>query len=106
MSTDSEYIDKDEFLRIPAPVGNLAEIARLIQIANASMPEKKYDQHLEKLDYLTGRALGLGDSEIALILEQFRTDPFLKRICPNMPHLGVKLQAYRGHYGRDGQRYL
>ncbi len=106
VSTDSEYMDKNDFLRIPVPVENLDKIANLIRIANANRPEDRYNDWLVKLDYLVGASLGLSETEINFVVGQFKTDPFLKRIFPNMPHLGVKLQAYRGNYGRDGQRYL
>jgi hypothetical protein len=101
-----EYVDKSVFLDIPIPIDNLSKVVEAINTANKNKPEEKYQQEIEALDYLVGGALGLTNEEIAYVVGQFHEDPFLKRINPNMPHLGMKFQAYRSNYGRDGQRYL
>lgn len=102
---NSEYIDKSMILGIAVPAENLPEITELIRTADANQPEEKYRQDIDTLDRIMGKALGLDDNDIDYVVTRFREDPFLKRISPNMPHLGMKFQAYRADYGRDGERY-
>lgn len=104
--SDEEYIDKSMFLNVRIPIDNLTQVVEAIDAANMDNPEEKYKQEVESLDLNVGKALGLADEDIQYIIRQFTEDPFLKRISPNMPHLGMKFQAYRSDYGRSGNRYL
>jgi hypothetical protein len=92
-------------LNIPVPIENLREVVDAINNAHLNNAEENYKQEIELLDFIVGKALGLDEADIRYIIKQFSEDPFLKRISPNMPHLGMKFQAYRSNYGRDGQRY-
>ncbi|MDI9561576.1 MAG: hypothetical protein QM235_10370, partial [Pseudomonadota bacterium] len=103
--SDSEYTDREVFLNIPIPIENLREVVDAINNAHLNNAEENYKQEIELLDFIVGKALGLDEADIRYIIKQFSEDPFLKRISPNMPHLGMKFQAYRSNYGRDGQRY-
>ncbi len=99
--SDEEYIDKSMFLNVRIPIDNLTQVVEAIDAANTDNPEEKYKQEVESLDLNVGKALGLADEDIQYIIRQFTEDPFLKRISPNMPHLGMKFQAYRSDYQKS-----
>ena len=90
-------MSKTKLLNLPVPQDQKAADAlkELIASFDPLTDEARVEAHVDEIDCVVGKALGLTTDDVAFIQADMRDDPFLSRVRPRYPHFTPALRGRR-----------
>lgn len=94
---EGEEMSKTKLLNLPVPQDQKAADAlkELIASFDPLAVEARVEAHVDEIDCVVGKALGLTTDDVAFIQADMRDDPFLSRVRPRYPHFTPALRGRR-----------
>jgi hypothetical protein len=80
---------------------DLGPVVKEIEQIRKSDAQQGFEQALTQIDELVASAFGVTHSETTYIIDQMKTDSFLKQLRPMYEQRGFREQPYADHSGSD-----